>query len=90
MPPPTRPGQTGGEGVATRGPGQAVRALYQQGCPLRVMDSSMMSSATRKYAWSHSMHHPTAIARNSSFSVASFPSLALTARRPAEEENEHL
>jgi hypothetical protein len=33
--------------------------LYQHGCPRRVMESSMMSSSTRKHACSHSMHHPT-------------------------------
>ena len=38
--------------------------LYQHGWPRRVMLWSIMSSATRKNACSHSMHQPTVIARN--------------------------
>lgn len=43
--------------------------LYQQGWPRRVMEASMMSSATRKKACSHSMHQPSTHARRSWLSV---------------------
>ena len=56
--------------------------LYQQGWPRRVMEASMMSSATRKKACSHSMHQPSALARNSSASDTA-PLIALTASSTA-------
>ena len=57
-----------------------VGTLYQQGWPRRVSEASMMSSATRKKACSHSMAQPSTAARFASAGVAP-PSLPPPALR---------